>query len=138
MKSIKHCECCGAKIVEYKHILNKGLVSALYELQRHKEPVPLTALAISRNQWTNFQKLRYWGLAEKEVRENGTGTGQWFITSIGSSFIRGDLAVPMNAWTFRGETVRLDGNDVMFRDVFRNDYRRRKNYADDSQVHVGA
>jgi hypothetical protein len=72
------------------------------------------------------------------VREHCTGTGQWFVTSIGNRFILGEISVPMNAWTFRGETMRLDGKDVMFRDVFRNDYRRRKNYADDSQVHIGA
>ena len=138
MKSIKHCECCGAKIVEYKHLLNKGLVSALYQLSLNDDPVPLTDLVISRNQWTNFQKLRYWGLVAKELTAEGYGTGRWLITAIGRDFVEGRTAMPLHAWTFRGETIRIDGPNIKFRDAFTENYRKRKDYAADNQIHIGA
>ena len=138
MDNVKHCECCGAKIVEYKHILNKGLVQALYELAKHKTPVPLTDLDITRNQWTNFQKLRYFGLAEKELCNNGAGTGRWFVTTIGREFILNGLAVPTIAWTFRGQTTRLEGPDGLFTDIFNRDYRRKPDYVKDRIPHISA
>lgn len=137
MEKIKICECCGAKMVEYKHILNKGLVSALYELGRYREPVALTELEITRNQWTNFQKLRYWGLVEKKRTMTGAGTGCWFVTSIGRDFINGSIAIPQIAWSFRGESIRLEGRNILFSDIYTPEYRQRIDYARDSEVHLG-
>jgi hypothetical protein len=134
MKNNKHCECCGAKLVEYKHLLNQGLVQALHQLSLSKEPIPLTDLALSRNQWTNFQKLRYWGLVAKEVTSDGYGTGKWFVTVIGRDFIEGNTPMPKNAWTFRGETIRIDGDKVWFQDSFNDNYRKRKDYAEDCKA----
>jgi hypothetical protein len=134
MKNNKHCECCGAKLVEYKHLLNQGLVQALHQLSLNKTPIPLTDMMISRNQWTNFQKLRYWGLVGKEMTAEGYGTGRWFVTGMGRDFIEGNIAMPRNAWTFRGETTRLDGDDIWFQDSFNGNYRKRKDYAEDSKA----
>ena len=134
----KTCECCGAKIVEYKHVLNVGLVNALFELSKYKYPTPLTDLDITRNQWTNFQKLRYWGLVAKEVHVDGTGTGNWYVTAGGRAFIDNQLPCNKNVWTFRGNFQRFGSDTVYFRDIFDPHYRNRKEYAADSQVHLGA
>lgn len=138
MEKVKICECCGAKIVEYKHILNKGLVQALFELSKHNSPVPLTDLDITRNQWTNFQKLRYWGLVEKELCNNGAGTGRWFVTTIGREFINNGLGIPTIAWSFRGKPVKLEGIVGFFNEIYNRDYRRKPDYVADRVSHIDA
>lgn len=134
MKNNKHCECCGAKLVEYKHLLNQGLVQALHKLSLNKTPVLLSDLQITFIQQANFQKLRYWGLVGKEMTAEGYSTGRWFVTGMGRDFIEGNIAMPRNAWTFRGETTRLDGDDIWFADSFYGNYRKRKDYAEDSKA----
>lgn len=132
------CECCGAKIVEYKHVLNKGLVSALFELAKFNHPVSLSELDITRNQWTNFQKLRYWGLVGKELHADGSGTGHWFVTSSGRAFIDNQFPMPKEAWTYRGETIRLEGSTIYFSDIYDPHYRERLDYARDAKpYHLG-
>ena len=135
MNNVKHCECCGAKIVEYKHVLNQGLVKALFELSKHKMPMPLTDIDITRNQWTNFQKLRYLGLAEKELHEDGSGTGRWFVTTAGREFINNGVPIKTVAWSFRGNPVRLDGPEVLFEDIINREYRRKRDYVKDRVAH---
>lgn len=137
MRQVEICECCGAKIVEYKHVLNKGLVDALFRLSKHNVPMPLTELDITRNQWTNFQKLRYWGLVDKALHTDGTGTGNWFVTSLGRAFIDNQVSVNKNVWTFRGETVKNDGDSVYFNEVYDPFYRDRADYAKDARSHHG-
>lgn len=137
MEKIKICECCGAKMVEYKHILNKGLVSALYELSRYPDPMPLTELDITRNQWTNFQKLRYWGLVEKKRNPDGSSTGCWYVTEIGKRFINNQIQCPKIVWTFRGEFARFEAGDIYFNEIYDPHYRDRRDYARDAEFHLG-
>jgi len=135
MKQVVICECCGAKVVEYKHVLNKGLVDALFRLSKHIVPMPLTELDITRNQWTNFQKLRYWGLVDKAIHADGTGTGCWFVTWKGREFIANEIPMKNNAWTFRGITTNLDGKEMYFNDIYDPLYRDRVEYAKDARTH---
>lgn len=137
MEKVKVCECCGAKLVEYKHVLNKGLVHALFELAKQDKPVHLSTLDLTRNQWTNFQKLRYWNLVYKEMRDDGSCTGNWYLTSDGWDFIWDRSSMAKHAWTYRGETIRLDGDRVYFSEIYDRNYRERVDYARDAQVHLG-
>ena len=130
------CECCGAKVVEYKHTLNAGLVSALYELSLYDKPMALTDINITRNQWTNFQKLRYWRLVAKELHADGTGTGNWYVTPHGMDFIANITPVHKNVWTFRGDAIRNDGELVRFSDLYDPRYKQRVEYAREAEAHA--
>jgi len=128
------CPTCGASMVEYKHGLSKALVEGLVRLFRQRKPVNLSVLSLTRNQWDNFQKLRYWDLVAK-YREDGGVPGKggvWTITSKGIDFVLGRIIVPRHVWTYRGERRRYDGADIGISDVWKGampDYEFMSDYA---------
>ena len=83
-----YCEHCGAKVVEYKHNFNAGMANSLWQIYLVNKPVALTDLELTRSQWTNFQKLRYWGLVEQCIDDvSKRSNGLWRITDLGRQFI---------------------------------------------------
>ena len=79
-KRAEECAHCGAKMVEYKHGLNKGLVVGLRAIAKAGwtgSAVDLKGLHLTHSEWDNFQKLRYWDLVSKVGGKKG---GKWRIT----------------------------------------------------------
>ena len=131
----KHCNCCGAPIVEYKHSLSKGLARCLYRLvQAGGGPVNANTLGLNYNQQSNFQKLRYWGLIEKSDPGSEKG-GFWELTPKGWEFVKGSISVPRSAITYRGEVIRTEGGIVAITDITEG-WWYRKEYAEQSQAHT--
>ncbi len=131
------CEYCGANMVEYKHSLSKALVIGLSRIYDHGKPVNLKRLKLTRSQWDNFQKLRYWDLVEQWVDTKGKRkSGFWRITKIGKDFVTCKKKVMKSVWTYRGETVRFDGKMIDISDVDVN-YKTRPEYAMEAVVHRG-
>lgn len=122
----KICEHCGAKIVEYKHSISKGLISCLDLISKREGPVNLNELGFNYNQQSNFQKLRYWDLVRKSDPKNVKG-GEWVITEKGLNFIKKIITLPKSVWTFRGEPVRYEG-EAIFVDQVKESYKTRKEY----------
>jgi len=128
------CPHCGAKMVEYRHVLNAPLADALTRLRDHGGPVNIKNLDLTREQWTNFQKLRYWGLVRKTCDAKGKRVGgTWEITRKGLDFIKGCTAVPRTMWTYRGEPVRGDDGEVFIHHLVEG-YALREDYADTAQA----
>jgi hypothetical protein len=124
----KKCPHCDAKMVEYRHVFNKGLAHGLYELFfAGGGPVSLRSLRITRTQWTNFQKLRYWGLANRTRVD-----GEWILTDKGHTFITQGTAIQKWVWTYRGETVRFDGDTCFFKSVHEPMYQKKADYANNA------
>lgn len=87
--NISVCPTCGQKIVDYKHNINKTLVSCLWHLYRAGGCARLDSLKLDNTQFTNFQKLRYFHLV--------VATGQhseWQITKTGIEFLQGRRKIP--------------------------------------------
>jgi len=131
MKQIKRCPHCEAKMVSYRHVFNKGLASSLFELyESGGGPISLRNLRLTRTQWTNFQKLRYWDLVIK------TGVdGEWKITEKANEFITMGTALPKWVWTYRGQTDKFDGDTCFFNDVHEPKYDRKEDYVRNSRPH---
>jgi hypothetical protein len=109
------CESCGAKTVEYRHGFSVALAVGLIRLYNAAVPVNLKTLGLTRNQWDNFQKLRYWGLAAQCKDENGNRrAGFWVLTTKGKDFVEGKTTIQDHVWTYRGRTVRYDGAPIAF------------------------
>ena len=137
MKEKKICDCCGAKIVEYKHSFSKALAIGLYKLYAAGTPINIKYLGLTRNQWDNFQKLRYWGLVAKTTDESGNRKGGcWEITSVGVNFIEKNIGIIKSVWTYRGETVRFEGSTCFFNDIHEPEYKQREEYADEAVTHI--
>ena len=129
-KESKFCECCGAKTVRYRHSFSKQLAMGLYRLyESGGGPINLKHIGLTRYQWTNFQKLRYWGLVAPAHREDGTRIdGEWIITPEGKRFIDLGTAIQKGVWTYRGEAVEFDGNTCFFLDMHDPTYKKRPEY----------
>lgn len=111
----KNCPTCGARTVRYRFRLNKGLATALAELYRASlgsqgRPTQLGSLPISKAQYSNFPKLRYWDLAQSDAR------GKWAITPNGVAFVEGRGFARPVAHTDRGCVVERTGEPVTIND----------------------
>jgi hypothetical protein len=112
-KDKKSCPHCGASMVEYRHGLSKALVEGLVRLHKQGKPVNLSVLELTRNQWDNFQKLRYWDLVAHYTDKEGIRKGGvWTITQKGLDFVQGRIRIPRSVWTYRGERVRYEGKEI--------------------------
>jgi len=129
MKEIKKCPHCDAKMVEYRHTFNKGLAHGLYELWLSGGgPSSLRSLRLTRTQWTNFQKLRYWDLVSRTKHE-----GEWILTTKGLEFITQGTPLTKWVWTYRGDPVKFDGDTCFFKDIHEPKYDTREDYVINSQ-----
>ena len=136
MKKAKHCELCNAKIVEYKHSFSKALATGLWRLYLTNAEVNIKNLKLTRNQWDNFQKLRYWGLVAPCYRDSGSRlNGVWKITASGKEFVEKGAAIQKSVWTYRGKTVRFEGDTVFFLDIHDHQYEQRDSYSNNSRPH---
>jgi hypothetical protein len=139
MKANKTCDHCGAKMVEYKHNFSNALAIGLYQLYQEGKPVNIKRLGLTRNQWDNFQKLRYWGLVEKAFGADGKRIGGcWNITLLGVDFIEKGTSIKKYVWTYRGETVRFEGNTCFFKQIHPVEYKQRSEYAQEAVSHSPA
>lgn len=133
----KLCHSCGASMMSYRHSLNHALVVGLLSLFKaadHKKYVAinLKMLGLTRNQWDNFQKLRYWNLVEK-----GANAGTWQVTNLGADFIERALRVPSIAISYRGNCIGFDGSDVGLSDHVPTSFQLKKDYAAEAEPYVG-
>jgi hypothetical protein len=123
-------------MVEYRHGFSAALAHGLHSIYLANKTINLKHLNLTRNQWDNFQKLRYWGLVQKAINENGSrNQGCWSITQKGKDFVDGKILIPKGVWTYRGETVRFEGDDCKFNDVHEPTYKQRVEYAEESVAH---
>jgi hypothetical protein len=128
------CPTCGAKTVEYHHTLNAPLAQGLFRLAQADGPINLKYLGLSRNQWDNFQKLRYWSLAEQVAVDGKRKKGVWAITALGRNFVDGTARLPKRVWTYRGEFVRFeDGPLVAISDLV-DTYQEREVWAAEAEA----
>jgi hypothetical protein len=123
-------------MVEYKHSFNAHLAFGLRRIYEAGKAVNLDDLDLNRNQWDNFQKLRYWDLVEKAFRDDGTRIrGAWRITPKGTDFVEGRTTINQSVWTYRGDTVRFEGDQKRFDDVHESGYAQRDTYAAEAVAH---
>jgi hypothetical protein len=119
-------------MVEYHHRLNAPMVIALRRLYNAGRAVNLATLGLTRNQWDNFQKLRYFGLVRQVEVGGQRKRGVWDITENGREFVTGTLILRNAVWTYRGETVRFDGDLVHVSQVV-DGYELRPEWAEEAQ-----
>lgn len=135
MKTQKRkCPHCGASMNEHLHALSKGIVAGLVALIGAGGEANLRTLHLTRNQWDNFQKLRYWDLVEQVAVDGVRQRGVWKVTKNGRAFARGAIAVQRRAWTYRGVTQRFEGESMSIGDVDAR-YKHRPEYQADAKAH---
>lgn len=116
-KSNYTCNCCGAKMVKYKHTLTPILISGLKALKsKGGGPINIRDLGLNRSEWQNFSVLRYFNLVEKTNPENKKG-GEWQLTKFGEDFLRGLVPSSKTVQTYRGDVVSSSETKIFVNEV---------------------
>lgn len=114
-----YCDHCGAKMLVQTHRLTPGIVHALRKFalavfEKGKNEVHLTQdmtdprFCLTKNEYNNFQKLRYFALVAKVRESDGViKKGYWLLTRRGSLFLKNKTEVSISVKTYRNE-VRHD------------------------------
>lgn len=110
--NVSICPMCGHKLVEYKHTMNKTLVSCLARLNAMGGRARLDKMNLNNTQFSNFQKLRYFGLAIPTNEHN-----EWQITNNGVWFLQGKIQIYRFVITKNATTIRQSDELVYITEV---------------------
>ncbi len=129
---IRMCECCGAKMQQYPHVLNKLLARALLKIydQNGKNPVRISDI-LNHNTINNFQKLQYWNLVIKHSEGADRKGGMWSITDLGEMFLQNKIMIAKKVYTFRNQRVSAEGPKIKIGSL-EEGYKNRPWYIDNS------
>lgn len=126
---IIECPCCGEKIPVSNELfvkentfpLNKGMVAMLVKMYQYAGAVKTNVVAgAAQSQWTNYQKLRHWGLMEKVFTKEGKRKGGvWQITDRGREFVEGTLPIPEKVTVKLSEAISFSKKLVFIGQVWR-------------------
>jgi len=119
MSKHKHCEHCGASMVEYKRGFNVGLARCIYQISRRGGiNVDVSQMGLSNSEYSNFGRLRFWGLVEQDRNfDNKAKGGVWSMTEKGWEFAKGNIEIPKYVMTYRGVVVEELPEMVAIQDV---------------------
>ena len=109
---ISICPLCGRKITEYKHTINKTLVAGLARLNALGGRARIDKMGLDYTQFTNFQKLRYFGLAVPTNEHS-----EWQITEKGVLFLQGRVQISRFVMTRNATIVRKSTELVFINEV---------------------
>lgn len=105
-----------------RHTFSGGLANTLLKTAARfvvGEPFHLQQdLDLTHNEYANFQKLRYWSLAEKYTTTSGHHIGgKWVLTLRALRLIRGDEKIEEWVETFNNEVMERSGEKIGIADV---------------------
>lgn len=132
------CPACSQNTLDHRHTLTKPIANGLLRVfYAGGGPVRISELMTNRSMLDNFQKLRYWGLAEQAPGPDGGRTeGYWRTTGLGDQFCRAEVRVPRRVWTYQGDFLEFDDEDDLVRiDALQPGYLNRDDYADAARSH---
>lgn len=103
------CHECKAKHIAYKFHLHSWLIDVLHKIAVQTQPAFLRELDLTNTQWTNAQKLSYWGFIEPLTMKGQRRHGYWFLTEKGRQFLNGSLRVNKIAVMRDNKLLRYEG-----------------------------
>lgn len=127
----KKCTCCGASMKIHKHSLSRGLVNTLIKFRKavlnqphytfNRIHIP-DDVVLTKNEYNNFQKLRYFGLVAKVRRPDGTREqGYWLLTRNGNAFCKGLKPISKSVQTFRNKIVERHPEKITILQALQSD-----------------
>jgi hypothetical protein len=127
MKEEKICPHCGAKMYQYWHKLTPILVRALISFRkavinhdRNMIHVP-DEVTLSKQEYNNFQKLRFHALVAKYKEGGDHKAGYWLLTHRGNQFLNGEIQVPYAVLTYRNQVIGHGGDLVTVGEVMKEE-----------------
>jgi hypothetical protein len=111
----EYCPYCAQAIMSHRHNLSKALCEVLltaackygpdqpFHLQRD--------LNLTKSEYNNWQKLRYWGLVKKTYTSGKRDGGFWQFTGLVHAFLNGRM-LPRTKTTFNNEVLEESEDKV--------------------------
>ena len=111
----EYCPHCHQAIMQNKQLFSKALGDILLTVAclfpAGKEFHLRYNMDLTKSQYCNFQKLRYWGLIKKSYNPDGSRHGgYWELTSLVRYFIHGSR-IPRVKYTFNNKVVSASDDD---------------------------
>jgi hypothetical protein len=124
------CEHCGANTLKYRYHLNERMVSILmrfWEASGHRVmPLKLLDVPLTKVQYANFNRLRYWDLVQPSTDLFGKRMeGRWHVTQLGAGFLEHGVLVPEFVHTYRGTRTGFEGREIGMLDCVPNGWPNR-------------
>lgn len=124
------CKCanCGASLRINTHRISKGLATtlakfrdAVIKLDRNKIHLQ-KEIRLTKNQYANFQKLRYFGLVAKYIdkKTKQHEAGYWLLTRRGNLFCKNKLEISKTVSTFRNKISDRGDEKTFFNEIFKD------------------
>ena len=132
-KEKSKCPSCGANLTGRYERISKGLAFNLIEFRKQAlkslkntkvNKVHLAKdLNLSKNQYNNFQKLRYHGLIAHyfNKEKNEYEAGYWLLTRRGNSFAKNDISISRKVLVFRNKIRERSEEKVSLSDILKKD-----------------
>lgn len=120
------CPHCGASITENVHNLSRGLVKSLIKFGEAVDANGVnnihlqTEVDLTKNEYNNFQKLRYWGLVYHADKDNSK-SGRWLLTKLGGQFLKNEVGVAKKIKTLRNKKTAEWPEEVYISDFYRGE-----------------
>lgn len=111
------CFNCGAKMVEYKFGLNKGLCRVLWKIAQLSmdDWVFIRDCKLTNSMYGNQPKLDHWGFTQRDRTEEKGGKVR--LTDKGRKFLMGECTASKYVVTYRNDVVRYEGPQLLITDV---------------------
>lgn len=116
------CPTCGAKLVGRWEYITKGQLNVLAKFikavkKQDRNSIHLQKdIELTKNEYNNFQKLRYNGLVA-----HAEATGCWLITRRGAQFLRDEIDLPRGVLIFRNRIQKYHKKRVTVKTIYKND-----------------
>ena len=130
MSDIEYCPHCGASMKMYWHTITPLLITTLQKfksgvLAKGENKIHLIKdldgrNTLTKNEYNNFQKLRFHGLVVKYKKDHTHLGGYWLLSKRGSQFLRNEITIPKRVLTFRNKVVDHSTEHVNYRDVMKS------------------
>lgn len=111
------CPCCTQLAKVYRRTIHYKMAADLIRAWRTHGQDWFHLRAATQYSGGDGAKLRYWDLMVEEPtrRPDGGRAGWWSITDLGAWFVRGQVAVPKDAYVYDNRLLRLDAGRGMVR-----------------------
>lgn len=119
---MRTCKYCGHKLEPRKESLSRGLVDTLVKFYEAvwkcgRNDIHLQKdMYLTKNQYNNFSKLRYFGLVAKVKVAGQTNSGRWLLTRRGALFLKGE---PVHKWVkvYNNHLVARSAEEITIKDM---------------------
>lgn len=112
------CHHCGASMMMNSYSMNKTLARALAKIAINPGKL-IRECGLSRGEYANCTKLKFWGFIEKNF------DGNWSVTDLGKSFLRGEVSAFKNIKYFRNRIVESEGQ-IFIQEILKNPESKQK------------